>query len=176
MLEYSLKLLSSLDEARSGRKRRKVSRIITMILTAYFMYVVLDKLLMMLTVETRTDQTNIRIDFHMNIPVLLKWCNWVSIIIVCTPQYSISPNPSRAKISVQSKNKSFNQKHTIFCDSQRKTGAMPVSTQFHTSHDTITAVAKYVFIAFTPLVNPTWKLNENYNWQGSQNQLTFRFV
>jgi len=58
MLEYSLKLLSSLDEARSGRKRR---RIITMILTAYFMYVVLDKLLMMLTVETRTDRQEVLI-------------------------------------------------------------------------------------------------------------------
>ena len=61
MLEYSLKLLSSLDEARSGLKRRKVSRIITMILTAYFMYVVLDKLLMMLTVETRTDRQEVLI-------------------------------------------------------------------------------------------------------------------
>ena len=61
MLEYSLKLLSSVDEARSGRKRRKVSRIITMILAAYFMYVVLDKLLMMLTVETRTDRQEVLI-------------------------------------------------------------------------------------------------------------------
>ena len=83
-----------------------------MILTAYFMYVVLDKLLMMLTVETRTDQTNIRIDFHMNIPKCsssdatesaLSWSVHHNIQFLLTQ--------AKQKKSVQSK--SFNQKHII---------------------------------------------------------------